>query len=70
MFSTKLDIPNDVLDDFIAMNSNYHGNKIMNLNENIQRVELLHIEEHFNSLKTHNLTSVKSFFNQFVEAIG
>ena len=52
------------------MNSNYHGDKIINLNENIQRVELLHMEEYFNSLKKSNLASVTSIYNQFAEAIG
>ena len=36
LFSTKSVIPNDVLIDFIAMNSNYHGDKIIKLNKNIQ----------------------------------
>ena len=52
------------------MNSNYHGDKIIDRNENIQRVELLHMKEHFNSLKKSNLTSVKSFYNKFAEAVG
>ena len=48
------------------MNSNYHGDKIINLNENIQRVELLHMEEYFNSLKKSNLASVTSIYNQLI----
>ena len=52
------------------MNSNYHGDKIINLNENIQRVELLHMEEYCNSLKKSNLTSVTSIYNKFAEVIG
>ena len=51
LFSTKLDIPNDVLVDFIAMNSIYHVDKIINLNENIQQIELLHMVEHLSRLR-------------------
>ena len=51
MYSTKLEIPTDVLFDFTVMKSNYYGDRIFNLNKNIQRVELLHMEEYFNSIK-------------------
>ena len=51
LFSTKLDIPNDVLVDFIAMNLIYHVDKIINLNENIQQIELLHMVEHLSRLR-------------------
>ena len=55
---------------YIAMNSNNHGDKIMNLTDNIQRIELLHMEEYFNSLKKSSLTSEKTFYNKFAEAVG
>ena len=51
LFSTKLDIPNDVLVDFIAMNLIYHVDKIINLNENIQQIELMHMVEHLSRLR-------------------
>ena len=70
LFSTKLDIPNDVLNDFIAMNSNYHGDKITNRTENIQRIELLHIEKYFNALKKSNLISDETFYNKYAEPVG
>ena len=44
--------------------------KIINRSENIQRIELLNMEEHFNSLKKSKLTWVKSFYDQFTKAVG
>ena len=70
MVSTKLDIPNDVLNGFIAMNSNYYGDKIFNRKENIQQIELLHMKEHSDLLKKSNLTSEEIFYNHFAEAVG
>jgi len=69
-FSTKFEIPNNVLNGFIAMNSKYHGDKITNRTENVQRVELLNMEQHFNTLKNSKLTSDESFYKQFADAVG
>ena len=43
--STKVEISSDVLVDFTAMYSNYHGHIIINTSETIQRVEHLNTEE-------------------------
>ena len=70
LFFRKFDIPNNVLNGFIAMNSNYRGDKITNRTGNVQRIELLHVGEHFNALKKSKLTSDETFYKQFADAVG
>ena len=68
--STKINIPIDVLVDFTAMYSNYRGVKLDNHSENIQRIELLNMKNHFKSLQKSKLTYVRSFYGQFTKAVG
>ena len=68
--STKIDIPNDVLVGFTEMYTKYQGGKIYNSSENIQRVELLNMDEHFKSLRNSKLTFVKNFYEAFTKAVG
>ena len=68
--STKIDIPNDVLVGFTEMYTKYQGGKIYNSSENIQRIELLNMDEHFKSLQRSKLTFVKNFYEAFTKAVG
>ena len=68
--STKIDIPNDVLVGFTEMYTKYQGGKIYNDSENIQRVPLLNMDEHFKSLRNSKLTFVKNFYEAFTKAVG
>ena len=52
------------------MNSKYHGDKITNRTENVQRIELLDMEEYFNTLKNSKLTSDETFYKQFAKAVS
>ena len=70
LFSTRFEIPNNVLNGFIAMDLKYDGDKITNRTENVQRIELLDMVEHFNTLKNSKLTSDDTFYKQFAKAVG
>ena len=52
------------------MYSNYCGDTIINRSENAQKIELLNMEEYFNSLNKIKLTYVKYFYDQFTKATG
>ena len=67
---TKIELPTDVLVGFTAIYSNCHDDIIINRNGNIQRIELLNMKLHFNSLKKSKLTYVKYFYDQFTKAVG
>ena len=64
-----MNIPIDVLNGFIAINSNYRGDKITSRTESVQRIKIFHMEEHFNALKNGNLTSDEKFYNQFAKDV-
>ena len=70
LFSTRIEIPNNVLNGFIAMNLKYDGDKITIRTENVQRIEFLDMEEHFNTLKNSKLTSDETFYKLFATAVG
>ena len=44
----QFEIPTDVHDKFVAMNLKHQGNRVINLNENIQRVEMINMKYFFN----------------------
>ena len=66
---TKLLIPPDVLDQFKEMYHRYSG-KIPNPNENIQRVEIKIMNEHFNNLKHSAVTFDSTFYNDIAKVVG
>ena len=52
------------------MYSKYQGVKIDDDSENIQRIELLNMDNHFKSLQKSKLTFVRNFYEQFTKAVG
>ena len=67
--STKLLIPNDVLDQFKEMYLRFLGNN-PNPNENIQRVEITGMDEHFNKLIHSADTFDSSFYDSIAKVVG
>ena len=49
------------------MNLKYQGNRVINLNENIQRVEIINMKTNFNSLKNSSFTFDSIFYKQIAE---
>ena len=46
----------------------FHG-KTLNSNQNIQRVEITIMKEHFNTLKNSYLTFDRTFYNNLAKAV-
>ena len=67
--STKLLIPNDVLDQFEEMYLRFSGNN-PTPNENIQRVEITSMDEYFNKLKYSDVTFDSTFYNKISKVAG
>ena len=63
-----MEIPTDVHDKFVATNLKYQGNRVINLNENIQRVEIINMKTNFNSFKNSSFTFDLIFYKQIAEA--
>ena len=67
--STKLLIPYDVLDQLKEMYLRFSGNN-SNPNENIQRVEITGMDEHFNKLIHSADTFDSSFYDSIAKVVG
>ena len=67
--STKLLIPDDVLDLFKGFYLKFTGNN-PNPNQNIQRVEITDMDKHFNKLKNSNDSFESSFYNAIAKVVG
>ena len=66
---TKLLIPTDVLDEFKEMYLKFTGNN-PNPKENIQRVEITGMDNHFNKLNHSNDTFNSSFYDAIAKDVG
>ena len=67
--STKLLIPTDISKPFKEMYHRYPGNN-PNPIENIQRVEITSMDEHFNKLKYSDVTFDSTFYNKISKVAG
>ena len=68
-YFTKLLIPTDVLNEFKEMYLRFSSSNL-NPNENIQRVKITGMDNHFNKLKHSDDTFDSSFYDDIAKVVG